>query len=357
MTRPHPFGYGALPQPGVKLPLYGLVPGNAAPLLFPGYSVIFTDDAEPPVIVFGKYGNPIKMSPSTSTPQYTLTYHEDGKVGRAEKEGEKYNVSVKAVMLASAFPAYVRSESETCITKIDLDLPMTVGNLYYCSKTVAAHAAQKKSVQGVRKGASCCLLSQDGELLYEASSVGGLARAFVENFHEWARPTTTKMKKDADGKWITPTEKQVEKVCRRNIEKPTQLAYGLKVIKTPPAEIDGETWKPVPEWYYPETGGSMRHEVSNRGRMRQLGGNLNFPQKMQNSKYRDAGPLKNSQRYLHRVIYEAFHGRVPDGQDVCHDETLLLDEEKCHRNWLEDLTVGSRGDNMCQFHAAKRQKL
>jgi hypothetical protein len=342
----------------VKLPLYGLVPGRAAPLLFPGYSVIFTDDAEPPVIVLGKYGNPIKMSPTSST--YTLTYHEDGKVGRAEKEGEKYNVSVKAVMLASAFPAYVRSESETCITKIDLNLPMTVGNLYYCSRTVAAQAAQEKSVQGERNGVPCYLLDENGEVQYDASSVGGLAHAFVENFQEWARLKTNKMKKDADGKWIPPTERQMEKVCRRNIEKPTQLAYGRRVIPIPPAFIEGEIWKPVPEWYYPETGGSMRHEVSNRGRMRQVGGNFNFPQKIPNSKYRDAGPLKAlqpSQRNLHRVIYEAFHGKIPPGLEVDHDLMPPLDEDGCHRNWLEDLTLVTRSGNMRQFHAAKRQRV
>jgi hypothetical protein len=131
------------------------------------------------------------------------------------------------------------------------------------------------------------------------------------------------MGKDEDGNWLVPTEKQMEEVCRRNINNPSQLAYGLKVIETPPAAIEGEIWKPVPPWYYPNTGGSTRHEVSNKGRMRQIGGNFNFPHKMpEKSKYRNAGPVKASGRYLHRVIYEAFHGRIPEDQEVCATTSL-----------------------------------
>ena len=59
---------------------------------------------------------------------------------------------------------------------------------------------------------------------------------------------------------------------------------------------------------------------------------------------------------LHRVIYQTFNGDIPNGLDVKHDDTAPLDSNGNYRNWLEDLSIGTRSDNMKEYHANKGTK-
>ena len=59
---------------------------------------------------------------------------------------------------------------------------------------------------------------------------------------------------------------------------------------------------------------------------------------------------------LHRVIYQTFKGKIPENYDVTHDDTAPLDSKGYYRNWLEDLGIAIRSDNMKEHHENKGTK-
>ncbi|MHC5089030.1 MAG: hypothetical protein ACYSOT_05410, partial [Planctomycetota bacterium] len=52
-------------------------------------------------------------------------------------------------------------------------------------------------------------------------------------------------------------------------------------------------------------------------------------------------------------VWETFIGEIPEGLDIMHDDTAPLYEDGSYRNWLIDLSLGSRSENMKSFHNEK----
>jgi hypothetical protein len=49
-------------------------------------------------------------------------------------------------------------------------------------------------------------------------------------------------------------------------------------------------------------------------------------------------------------MWQSFRGDIPAGMDICHDDSVPLINGEYYRNYLCDLRVGTRSDNMREFH-------
>ena len=61
-----------------------------------------------------------------------------------------------------------------------------------------------------------------------------------------------------------------------------------------------------------------------------------------------------SKMYVHRAVWTAFNGPVPSGMDIMIDNNAPLTDEGYYRNWLCDLSIGTRSENMRSTAAATR---
>ena len=117
--------------------------------------------------------------------------------------------------------------------------------------------------------------------------------------------------------------------------------------KTAPLQIQltsDEAWKDV-------TFGNTTYQVSSNGRFRRPSGVTNIGTAMSGKKcryvtmtYKDAKNMTHSKRaYIHRLMWEAFNGPIPDGHFVMHKTDAPLLPDGSHRSWLGDLWVGLPG--------------
>ena len=100
-----------------------------------------------------------------------------------------------------------------------------------------------------------------------------------------------------------------------------------------------EQWKPIE--------GYENYQVSTYGRVKSLGNSKSRKEKLlkpgKNKGYLHVALWKNGVKerfYIHRLVYSAFVGDIPDGMDINH-----LDENK-ENNHLENLEACSHGDNI-----------
>jgi hypothetical protein len=56
-------------------------------------------------------------------------------------------------------------------------------------------------------------------------------------------------------------------------------------------------------------------------------------------------------------VYMTFHGQIPDGTIILHDDTAPLHTDGTYRNWAVDLRAGSKRDNNLEYHSEKRNVL
>jgi hypothetical protein len=126
-------------------------------------------------------------------------------------------------------------------------------------------------------------------------------------------------------------------------------AYGFTAWDVPHEVIEGEEWT---ESYI-----SPEYQVSSRGRVKgQMNSILTRETARNGSKYSYYRIRKNGEStmiYTHIFVYYSFHKdeSPTKGIDVCHDDHAPL-IDGFHRNWLEDLSTGTRTENMIQWHAA-----
>jgi hypothetical protein len=94
-----------------------------------------------------------------------------------------------------------------------------------------------------------------------------------------------------------------------------------------------EAWKSVLGW--------PKYEVSSMGAVRRGGRELKQAT-MKNGYLMvslvDCGPRKYAT--VHRLVVQAFHGAIPDGMDVCHNNGIRSD------NRLTNLRIDTRSGNM-----------
>lgn len=101
------------------------------------------------------------------------------------------------------------------------------------------------------------------------------------------------------------------------------------------ANLDGEEWRPVER--------DPRYKVSNMGRAIGARGELlSFPPASLYPMITIGSDTVKS--YLHRLVYEAFHGPIPDGMEVCHENG---DSKDCR---LSNLRIDTHAGNMADTH-------
>lgn len=105
--------------------------------------------------------------------------------------------------------------------------------------------------------------------------------------------------------------------------------------------LKGEKFKPLGNGY----------QVSNKGRIKMKRGKITKGTNVIGTKYRQVNIKLNNdvkpRKYcVHKLVWIAFIGPIPEGKVVMHDDTYnTLDEEGRERNWLEDLSLGTYSEN------------
>lgn len=103
------------------------------------------------------------------------------------------------------------------------------------------------------------------------------------------------------------------------------------------------------------------YHVSNCGRVKSPSGSITIGNLLRghkvrqyNIRYMRDGEQINTKFYVHMLVWLAFGNARPEhGQDIMHDDTAPLLPDGSYRNWLCDLSVGSRSENMKSFHRHK----
>jgi hypothetical protein len=89
-----------------------------------------------------------------------------------------------------------------------------------------------------------------------------------------------------------------------------------------------EEWRPIP-------GYQGRYEVSDRGRV--MSHQRQTPRLLKSFVHRDGYPCVNlgrgNQRYVHRLVLEAFVGSAPEGMEACHDNGDRADCRLANLRW------------------------
>lgn len=98
--------------------------------------------------------------------------------------------------------------------------------------------------------------------------------------------------------------------------------------------------------------------VSNKGRYKNKNGKISNGSRSTSFRYRCANITINGitrQVYMHVLVWKAFNGPIPRGMVVMHNDTYnTLDKEGYERNWLVDLSIGTRSENTKSYHANRK---
>lgn len=138
-----------------------------------------------------------------------------------------------------------------------------------------------------------------------------------------------------------PNTNTVSSKIRRAVRRPELKAYGY-YFDNLELELEGEEWKSYPY----DTG----YTVSTYGRIRNKYGIIAHQERSRNgSLYKTIG-INGKRKYIHRVVWETYNGEIPSNLDVIHNPTAPRDSDGSYRNWLCDLSLGTRPKNMKSFH-------
>lgn len=293
----------------------------------PKYEIMFIDNKDSSFIVRNKNR---KKTIKAHRGCYTLS-----------KDGINITYSETHIAVASAFPHITPKETIDHINDDPTD--NRISNLMWMERSENSKKGQKKAVKnsnekGGRNGKYVIMRKPhltDKKKRDKSISIGlfrsvdKCAKFIIDNV----------IQKDKKPKLGTIASK-----IRRSISTPHLKAYGY-YYDTFEINIDQEEWKSHPEC--PE------YQVSTHGRFRNSHGIISTNKKMRNgSKYSQVG-FGTSQKYIHVLVWETWVGPVPEGMDIMHDDTAPLQEDGSYRNWLCDLSIGTRGENMISFHKHK----
>jgi hypothetical protein len=152
-------------------------------------------------------------------------------------------------------------------------------------------------------------------------------------------------------------KKTVEGKIRRSIKSDGHLnAYGCKFTEIIIDDLDDETWIDF-------ISGDFTYKVSDKGRFKNLQNIISCGSKLRGKKYRNVSLVVtknednsyNSKKYyMHRLVYEAFNGIIPDKIHILHNDKAPLNEDGTYRNWLIDLRLGEGSENMKEYYQNKK---
>jgi hypothetical protein len=134
--------------------------------------------------------------------------------------------------------------------------------------------------------------------------------------------------------------------------------YTFKAVEY--TEIDGEEWKPIPKDLYQES--KETYYVSNYGRIKGIYDIIMRPHLQRcGSKYSSVF-IHSRRYYIHCLMWITFNGIYDmKKMDIAHDDKAPLykdpkTERIYYRNYLEDLRLKSRTDNMREFHTERKNQ-
>lgn len=251
------------------------------------------------------------------------------------------------VLLSSAFPKEVPNETVDHINDNPDD--NRISNLRWLSQTDNSKKGQKKSAEskiknGGAKGRKVIMCNSEMIELKDFINIRVAAEYLIDNDNR-----------------ITGTVKTVETKIRRAI-KDNIRAYDYYWTEPDEKQIEGEIWKDIPDFYNIEKYNGNTYQISSFGRVRSKHKLLLNPvQNRDNPKYTTVSlaiDKNNAKRYyIHRLVWETFNGQIPEGFEVLHNDHAPLLENGSYRNWLVDLSLGTRKQNMQDYYDAKHSKL
>ena len=294
---------------------------------FPLYEIMFVENGDPGFIIRNKKTKKIKMAVND---EFQLW---DGKKATSYRNTH--------LALPSAFPN--TSPLETIYHIDDNHTNNHVCNLRWFSKSESGIKAQKKSVNEIKKnggrnGRYMIMKQPDSQDKNnrEKSTTIGLFRSVDKCAKFIIEHVVQKVNK--------PMLKTVASKIRRAIKIPEYKAYGY-YFDAYEIEVENEEWK-----YHPKY---TENEFSSHGRVRNRHGHI-AQQNQSGSRYKQVS-IHGKPKSIHRLIWETFMGEIPENLEVMHDDEAPSNEDNSYRNWLCDLTLGTRSQNMVSFHESKNK--
>jgi hypothetical protein len=254
------------------------------------------------------------------------------------ENGEAINYLQTHIAVASAFPDIPPLET---IDHIDNDpTNNSITNLMWLDRSTNSRKGQIKSVENINKNGGkngrFILMKQppqDNKNNREASITIGL----FKNMDKCAQFIIDKIiQKDEK-----PQLKTVAAKISRAISIPQYKAYGF-YFDDYEIKIDNEEWKFHPIY--------TKYAISTHGRCKNSHGIISYEDKCRNGQKYSRVSIEKTHKYIHRLVWETFIGEIPEGLDIMHDDSAPLYEDSSYRNWLIDLSLGTRSENMKSFH-------
>lgn len=254
------------------------------------------------------------------------------------ENGEAINYLQTHIAVASAFPDIPPLET---IDHIDNDpANNTITNLMWLDRSTNSRKGQIKSVENINKNGGkngrFILMKQppqDNKNNRESSITIGL----FKNMDKCAQFIIDKIiQKDEK-----PQLKTVAAKISRAISIPQYKAYGF-YFDDYEIKIDNEEWKFHPIY--------TKYAISTHGRCKNSHGIISYEDKCRNGQKYSRVSIEKTHKYIHRLVWETFIGEIPEGLDIMHDDSAPLYEDGSYRNWLIDLSLGTRSENMKSFH-------
>jgi len=258
--------------------------------------------------------------------------------------------SITHCMLASAFPNVEPKYSVDHISEVHTNNRLS--NLQWMSLSDNSRKGQAATVKktneyGGRNGKWIimyrCFKDKEDVYIGMFRSIDNASKTIIRNWEKFKANET-----DEEPKVKTISSKIRRSLKEDNDEHPYECCF--EEVAFP--DLEGEIWKTVPHYLYPDQDEGI-YEASSRSRFRGPCG-FQYPILIRDTKYKQVSMIKK--HLLHRVIYQTFKGKIPENYDVTHDDTAPLEHDGSYRNWLEDLGIAIRSDNMKEHHENKETK-
>lgn len=293
----------------------------------PNYEILFKNDINEPFVIRNKIR---KKNISSCHGLFTLSNN-----GKTAKYSDIH------IAVASAFPDVSPKFTVDHINNNPNDNRIT--NLMWMDQSENCKKGQQKSVEqsnqkGGRNGKYVIMKKPNSQdktnrdisvVIGMFKNIDKCALFILENI----------IQKDAK-----PKLKTVSAKIRRAINTPHLKAYGY-YYDAFEIKIENEEWKSHKLY--------QQYKFSTHGRMRNSQGIISRQIRMRNGAKYSMVSVENSKKYIHRLIWETWVGEIPDNMDIMHDDKAPLNSDGSYRNWLCDLSIGKRSENMKSFHNNK----
>ena len=293
----------------------------------PNYEIIFIDNKESPFIIRNK-----------KTKYYIKCVNERYKLAH-----NKVNISYHQthIALASAFPTIPPLYTIDHINEDHTDNRIT--NLMWMKQSENSRKGQKKSVKNSNEngGRKCkYVIMKKPDLNDKKNRDKSITIGLFRSIDKCVSFIINNIiQKDAK-----PKIKTVSAKIHRAIEIPEYTAYNY-YYDAFEIQIENEEWKQHPK--YPV------YQISTHGRFKNSYGIIAPQIKSRNgAKYKQVS-INSSKQYIHKLVWETWYGEIPEGMDIMHDDEAPKCKDGSYRNWLCDLSIGTRSENMKSFHKNK----